>query len=163
MRTLASVLLLVSLASPVAATAQSEGGSDPTARHGGGVFDPASYASLTADDDAQLSLGGFRGYLERISESDPGIYRLLDPRLDDLEYRDSAADVVFGVSFGLGLAALGTSIPVYLEVGEEPGIGLIIGGLSAIVIGIVIQAIIRPGHQDLVALIDLHDERVGRR
>jgi hypothetical protein len=163
MRTLASALLLASLASPAAVMAQSgadEGAPPPPA---GGVFDPASYASLTADDEAQMTLGGFRNYLERISQSDPGIYRLLDPRLDDLEYRDTAADVVFGVSFGLGLAALGVSIPIYTEIGETPGIGLIVGGLSAIVIGIVIQAIVRPGHPDLVALIDLHDERVGRR
>ncbi len=133
----------------------------------GGALDPESYATLSADEHAQLTLGGFRHYLERIRASDAALYAQLDPRTRDLEGRETAADVVFWTATGLGAAALIAAIPVYTELGDSGGsdvaIGLLIGGLSAFVLGVVIQAIVRPGHQDLVRLIDYHDELVGRR
>ena len=128
----------------------------------GGALDPTTYASLTADDEAQVSLGGFRLYLERIEESDPQLYGLLDPRLRDLEDRSTAADVVFGVSLGLAVAGALGAIPAYELAGEE-AIGVLLGSAGLLLIGAIVQAIIRPGHGELVALIDLHDERVGRR
>ena len=129
----------------------------------GGALDPTTYASLTADDEAQVSLGGFRLYLERIEESDPQLYGLLDGRLRDLEDRSPAADVVFGVSLGLAVAGALGAIPAYELAGEEPAIGVLLGSAGLLLIGAIVQAIIRPGHGELVALIDLHDERVGRR
>ena len=129
----------------------------------GGALDPTTYASLTADDEAQVSLGGFRLYLERIEESDPQLYGLLDPRLRDLEDRSTAADVVFGVSLGLAVAGALGAIPAYELAGEEAAIGVLLGRAGLLLIGAIVQAIIRPGHGELVALIDLHDERVGRR
>ncbi len=133
----------------------------------GSALDPNSYVALSADELAQISLGGFRSYLERIRAGDALLYRQLDPRLDSLEERELAADVVFWVGTGLGIAALASAIPVYLLVREErrddPTIGLIVAGLSTFVLGVIIQAIIRPAHGDLVQLIDLHDELVGRR
>ena len=129
----------------------------------GGALDPTTYASLTADDEAQVSLGGFRLYLERIEESDPQLYGLLDGRLRDLEDRSTAADVVFGVSLGLAVAGALGAIPAYELAGEEPAIGVLLGSAGLLLIGAIVQAIIRPGHGELVALIDLHDERVGRR
>lgn len=130
----------------------------------GSALDPESYQALAADEDAQVSLGGFRRYLERIRESDALIYRQLDPRLDDLELRTVAADVVMGITIGLGVAALVTAIPIETELRQtDAAIGLLIGGLSAILVGVIVQAIVRPSHQDLVLLIDAHDELVGRR
>jgi hypothetical protein len=131
----------------------------------GGALDPESYVALSADDEAQLSLGGFRTYLERIRPTDPALYADLDLRLDALQERDVIADVIFGVGTGLGLAAAVAAIPVYteLEGGTDLAIGLVIAGVSTFVLGLVIQAIVRPGHGDLLALIDYHDELVGRR
>lgn len=132
----------------------------------GGALDPESYVALSADEHAQLTLGGFRLYLERIRPTDAALYAQLDPRLRELEGRDAAADAVFWTATGLSVAALIASIPVYTEVegiGQDAAIGLIIGGVSTFVLGVVIQAILRPGHPDLVQLIDYHDELVGRR
>lgn len=151
--------LSAALFAPHSVAAQSDDG-PPS---GGGVFDPASYDALSADQDAQLSLGGFRLYLERTRALDESLYAQLDPRLDDLEYRESAADVVFGVGGGLGLAALIAGIPVYTEANEDAGVALMVAGASTVALALIIQAIVRPGHGDLVALIDLHDERLGRR
>src|SRR5690606_18076397 len=133
----------------------------------GGALDPESYAALSADEHAQLTLGGFRRYLERIRPSDAALYAALDPSLRDLEGRETAADAIFWTATGLGAAALVAAIPVYTELGEgvreEAAIGLVAGGLSTFVLGLVIQAIVRPSHRDLVLLIDRHDELVGRR
>ena len=149
-----SLALLALLALPAISHAQAEGS----------ALDPESYAALAADDHAQLTLGGFRRYLERIEESDPLIYSTLDPRLDDLELRTLAADVVFGVTAGLGIAALVTAIPIETELDQsDAALGLLIGGLSMMLVGVIVQAIVRPSHGDLVRLIDLHDELVGRR
>ncbi len=131
----------------------------------GGALDPESYAALSADDEAQLSLGGFRTYLDRIRTTDPALYADLDLRLDALQERDVIGDVIFGVGTGLGVAAAIAAIPVYteLEDGTDLAIGLVIGGVSTFLLALVIQAIVRPSHGDLVALIDYHDELVGRR
>lgn len=133
---------------------------------GGGALDPESYVALSADDQAQLTLGGFRRYLERIRPVDAALYAALDPQLADLEGRDTAADVIFWTATGLGVAALVTAIPVYTELPElDPGvtIGLVVGGLATFLVGVLIQAIVRPGHGDLVRLIDAHDAFLGRR
>jgi predicted cobalt transporter CbtA len=130
----------------------------------GGALDPESYAALSADDEAQASLGGFRRYLERVRADDAVLYHTLDPRLDDLESRELTADIVFWTLTGLSVAALVTAIPVYTELdSEEAMIGLVIGGVSTFLIGVIVQSIVRPGHGDLVALIDTHDEILGRR
>jgi hypothetical protein len=131
----------------------------------GGALDPESYAALSADDEAQLSLGGFRTYLDRIRTTDPALYADLDLRLDALQERDVIGDVIFGVGTGLGVAAAIAAIPVYteLEDGTDLAIGLVIGGVSTFLLALIIQAIVRPSHGDLVALIDYHDELVGRR
>ena len=148
----------LTLSAPALACAQSD--AEP---RGGGVFDAASYDALSADQEAQLSLGGFRLYLERTRDLDESLYALLDPRLDDLEYRESAADVVFGLGGGLGLAVAVAGIPVYTEVSQDAGVALLVAGASTAVLALIIQALVRPGHGDLVALIDMHDERLGRR
>lgn len=144
---------------PSAASAQS----DSSTPSGGGVFDPTSYDALSADQDAQLTLGGFRLYLERTRSVDESLYAVLDPRLDDLEYRETAADVLFGVGGGLGLAALIAGIPVYTEASEDAGVALLVAGAGTLALALIIQAFVRPGYGDLVSLIDLHDERLGRR
>lgn len=146
-------LLALLLVAPALASAQAEGG----------ALDPHSYVSLSADQDAQLSLGGFRAYLERIQEGDEALYRALDPRLRGLEELDSTANIIFGVSAGLSLGALIAAIPVHEKVDQDIAYGLIIGGVSAFILGVIIQAIVRPGHGDLMALIDLHDREAGRR
>jgi hypothetical protein len=152
MRTSLALIALFSL--PALARAQAEGS----------ALDPESYAALAADDHAQMSLGGFRRYLERIEEGDALLYRQLDPRLDDLESREVAADAIFWTSLGLSVAALVTAIPIETELGRSDiAIGLVIAGVSTFLVGIIVQAIVRPGHGDLVRLIDVHDELVGRR
>lgn len=128
-----------------------------------GALDPDGYVALSADQRAQLSLGGFRGFLERIREDDTDLYRLLDARLDSLEERDTIADVVFWIGTGLAVGALGAAIPVHEELGVEPAVGFIIGGVCTFVLAVIIQAIVRPGHDDLMALIDTHDQLLGRR
>ena len=131
------------------------------------------YAALSADQRAQLSLGAFRAYLERTREVDDGrLYRALDPRLDDLEERTLAADAVFWTGAGLSVAAVAAGIPLY-AVFDDPasgdptlqdlGLGLMIGGAATFLVAVIIQAVLRPGQDDLVALIDLHDEQLGRR
>lgn len=157
-RATASLVLLAVLALvPVRAQAQE--------LEEGGALGPESDVALSADDEAQLSLGGFRRYLERIRPTDPPLYRALDVRLDDLESREFAADLVFGLATGLGIAALAAAIPIYTELdgGRDLAIGLAIAGASTFVLGVVIQAIVRPGRDDLMALIDHHDELAGRR
>ena len=129
----------------------------------GGPLDPESYAALSAYQLAQLNLDGFRGYLEHVRDDDEVLYGVLDRRLDGLEERVTIADVVFGVSLGLGAAALITAIPVHEEVGIDPALGLVVAGASTVLLGIIVQAIVRPGHGDLMALIDLHDHQLGRR
>ena len=126
------------------------------------------YLALSADQRAQLSLGGFRAYLERTRDDDQeGLYQLLDPRLDDLESRETVADVVFWTATGLGVAAVAAGIPVFAEYEGQGladlGVGLIVGGASTFLLGLIIQAFVRPSHDDLVTLIDLHDEHLGRR
>lgn len=152
-------LALVVLLGAASARAQDEPA--PT----GGALDPASYAALSADDQAQLTLGGFRGYLQRIRATDAALYAELDPRLRDLEGRETAADAVFWTATALGAGALIAAIPVYteLEEGTDIAVGLVVGGLSTFLVGLIVQAIVRPGQQDLVQLIDHHDDLVGRR
>ncbi len=164
---LALTLTLASVLGPSAAMAQLddaalEGAADPSAEG-----DDLGVA-LSADQRAQLSLGGMRQYLERIREpDDDGLYALLDPRLDALEEREVAADVVFWTGTALGVAAVAAGIGVFAEYQGQGladlGLGLMIGGASAFVLGLIIQAILRPGHDDLLRLIDLHDEHLGRR
>lgn len=149
----AVVLLVGALSSPALASAQS----------GGGALDPESYVSLSVDQRAQLTLSGFRLYLERIREGDEELYGALDPRLHALEERDVIADAIFWSATGLSLGAVAVGIPVYQEVSVDAGIGLLIGAAGTFVLGVIIQALIRPGHDELMALIDLHDEQVGRR
>lgn len=122
-----------------------------------------TYASLTADDRAQMTLGGFRGYLERIRPTDEALYLALDPRLDDLESRDETADIVFWTATSVALATVVAGIPVYEMVAEDIAIGLFIAGASTFALAVILQAILRPGLGDLFALIDEHDHRVGRR
>lgn len=153
-------LALVVLLGAASARAQDEPA--PT----GGALDPTSYAALSADDQAQLTLGGFRGYLQRIRATDAALYAELDPRLRDLEGRETAADAVFWTATALGAGALIAAIPVYTELGEgstDIAVGLVVGGLSTFLVGLIVQAIVRPGQQDLVQLIDHHDDLVGRR
>ncbi|MFK7985638.1 MAG: hypothetical protein AB8I08_06370 [Sandaracinaceae bacterium] len=129
----------------------------------GSPFDAESYVALSADQDAQESLGGFRRYLERTRESDTDLYRVLDARLDDLESSETVADVIFWTATGLGAASLIAAIPVHETLGLDPAIGFLIGGGGVFLLGVLIQAIVRPGRGDLVELIDLHDSRLGRR
>jgi hypothetical protein len=129
--------------------------------------DAEGYVSLSADDLAQLSLGGFRRYLNRIRATDAELFAQLDPQTAALEERDTVADVIFGTATSVSVAALVAAVPVYTEIGAPTGsdvaIGLVVAGLSTFALGVIIQAIVRPGHSDLVALIDRHDELVGRR
>lgn len=162
MRPRTVLALVFGIASMLATAAQAQDDL-PT---GGGVDDPDSYVALSADEQAQLSLGGFRRYLERIRATDPTLYAELDPTTAALERRDTAADIVFWTATGVSIAALVAAIPVYTELGatgSDVAIGLLIGGLSTFVLGVVVQAIVRPGHGELVRLIDRHDELVGRR
>lgn len=156
--------LALVLAAPALCAAQASTDAPPPS---GSALDPDSYVALSADQDAQTSLSGFRAYLERTREADARLYRVLDLRLDDLESRDTAADVVFWTATGLGVAAMIAAIPVYTELSDDMGqdfaIGLLVGGASTFVLGLIIQAIVRPSHGDLVALIDLHDQHLGRR
>lgn len=153
MRSVQAALLWVLILAPGVAAAQEE---DDT-------LDPVSEMALSADQRAQLSLEGFRVYLERVREEDDALYQLLDPRLDALEERNTIADVIFWTGTGLAVASLGAAIPVHEELGLDAALGFIIGGVSTFLLGIVIQAVVRPGHSDLMALIDLNDQRLGRR
>jgi hypothetical protein len=163
MRTWIAVACLVCASSALFAPTAWAQDDLPTA---GNVDDPDGYVALSADDLAQQSLGGFRRYLERIRPSDAVLYAELDPPTAALERRDTAADIVFWTATGLSVAALVTAIPVYTELGatgNDVAIGLLVGGLTTFALGVLIQAFIRPGHSDLVALIDRHDELLGRR
>ena len=73
------------------------------------------------------------------------------------------ADVVFWTGTVLSVGALVSAIPVHEEVGLDPALGLIIGGASTFLLAVIIQAFIRPNHDDLMRLIDLHDQHLGRR
>jgi hypothetical protein len=129
----------------------------------GGALEAEGYVALSADPRAQASLGGFRAYLERTRELDEALYAALDPRLAELERRETAADWVFGVATGLSVGALVAAIPVHETLGLDPAIGFLVGGGATFVLGLIVQAVLRPGHADLMRLIDLHDERLGRR
>ncbi len=129
----------------------------------GGALDPESYVALSADQRAQMSLGGFRGYLERVRQDDENLYSLLDTRLDELEERETIADVVFWTGATLSVGALVAAIPINDEFGLDASLGFIVGGAGAFLLTLIIQAILRPGHDDLMALIDLHDRQLGRR
>jgi len=156
MRTFLVAALTIAL-SPLAAQAQD---ADPMRDD---VEEPPAVGVLSADQRAQLSLGGFRDYLERLREEDESLYRLLDPRLDGLEERNVIADVVFWTGTILAVGALVSAIPVHEEVGLDPALGLIVGGASTFLLAVIIQAFVRPNHDDLMRLIDLHDEQLGRR
>lgn len=125
------------------------------------------YVALSADQRAQMSLGAFRTYLERTREDDQRLYERLDPRLDELESREVAADVIFWSATGLGAVAVAVGIPLFSEYQNESladvGIGLMVGGAATFLLGIIVQAIIRPGQGDLMALIDMLDTQLGRR
>lgn len=125
------------------------------------------YVALSADQRAQMSLGAFRDYLERTRDDDQTLYERIDPRLDDLESRELAADVIFWTATGLGAVAVAVGIPLFSEYQNETladvGIGLMIGGAATFLIGVIVQAIVRPSHGDLMGLIDALDEHLGRR
>lgn len=142
------------------AAAQDDGG-DPAPT--GGALSAEGYVALSADERAQLSLDGFRRYLDRTRDADPSLYALLDPRLDDLEYREDVADVIFWTGTALGAAAIAAGIPVWTEVDQDAGIAMVAGGAGLFLVGLIVQAILRPGHGDLMAIVDLYDERLGRR
>lgn len=135
----------------------------PAAAQEDEALEPDGYVVLSADQRAQLSLGGFRDYLERVRDEDDSLYQLLDPRLDALEERDVIADVIFWTGTALSVGALVSAIPVHEELGLDPALGFIIGGASTFLLAVIVQAVIRPGQSDLFALMDLHDERLGRR
>lgn len=157
------------LAAPAGAHAQDapgvmeEGGAEPA----GGALSAEGYVALSADQRAQISLDGLRAYLERTRASDEALYDALDPPLAELESRETTADVIFWTATGLSLAALIGAIPAYELAGEDLrtdlAVGLLVGGVSTFVLGLIVQAILRPGHGDLVRLIDRHDELLGRR
>lgn len=151
-----TLLVLLLIPAPASAQLDDEGGREAE-----------EYVALSADQRAQLSIGGFREYLERTREEDERLYEAIDPRLSDLESRELAADVIFWTATGLGVAAVAAGIPVYTEFQDRSladlGIGLMIGGASTFLLGVIIQAILRPNHDDLVAVIDLYDELLGRR
>ena len=152
-RPLVPLIALALAAAPAVASAQTESG----------PLSPESYATLSADADAQASLGGFRLYLERVREGDAELYAALDPRLRSLEERETISDVVFWSGFIVGLGLLGAAIPVALEdVGLEPTIGLLVAGGSTLALAVLIAAIVRPGHADLVRLFEVHDRQIGR-
>ncbi|MGF1468062.1 MAG: hypothetical protein ACFCGT_18220 [Sandaracinaceae bacterium] len=154
---LALVLTLMSLGGAGSAAAQD---SPPT----GDVLSPEGNPVLAADQIAQQSIGGFRVYLERIRPTDPDLYAALDPTLDRLERRLFFANLTFGVSAVLGIGGLAVGIPFITEdVNEGVGIGLTVAGAATLALGLLIQAILRPGQSDLLALIDEHDRFLGRR
>lgn len=160
MRTIA-IALCLAFAAPAAAQ-------DDLPALPSGALDPESYVALSADQRAQMSLGGFRGYLERVREDDVQLYGILDVRLVVLEERETIADIIFWTATGLAAVSLITAIPVHEVLRDGPSLAdealaFIIGGASAFLLGVIIQAIIRPGHDDLMALIDLHDHQLGRR
>lgn len=121
------------------------------------------YVALSADQEAQSSLTGFRAYLERTRDDDISLYETLDARLDGLEERIFVADVLFWTATAIGAATVLAAIPVLTEVDQDAGYAMMIAGASAFVLGVIIQAIVRPGHSDLLGLIDLHDRELGRR
>lgn len=160
MRIALVLLLCAGAALPAPASAQES----PSA--GGELDDAEGYAALSADDLAQLTLGGFRRYLERIRTTDAALYAELDPPTAAVEDQDRAADAVFWAATGLSAAALIAAIPIHTELGDsgsDVALALLVGGVSTFVLGAIIQAIVRPGHSELVRLIDRHDELVGRR
>lgn len=120
-------------------------------------------AVLSSDPRAHLSLGGFRGYLERLREDDDALYGILDPRLDALEERNTIADVIFWTGTALAVGALVSAIPVHEELGLDASLAFIFAGVGTFALAAIVQAIVRPGQSDLMALIDLHDQRLGRR
>lgn len=152
-------IALATLAAPALASAQIDPAADP-------ALEPGGYVALSADDEAQASLGGFRLYLERIRPTDEQLYLQLDPELDGLEGRELASDVVFWSTAILGLGAMIAAIPIATEVrpdGTSISVGMVIGGGLTFALGLLINAFIRPSRGDLMAIIDHHDELVGRR
>lgn len=154
----ALLMIAVSLSSPLGALAQT---SEPALESNG-------YVALSADDEAQSSLGGFRRYLERIHTNDAELYLALDPPLRELESRETWSDVVFWTATILAIGAMVAAIPIAVDssISQDHTLiaGTLIGGGGAIfVIGLLINAFLRPGHDDLQALVDRHDALVGRR
>ncbi|MCA9609397.1 MAG: hypothetical protein KC619_27540 [Myxococcales bacterium] len=160
MRTLLTVLCLSVI--PLGAAAQ-DLPDDPVAPDDDEALEADGYVALSADQRAQMSFDGFRSYLERIHDEDDGLYQLLDPRLDALEERNTIADVVFWTGTALAVGALVSAIPVHEELGLDPSLAFIFAGVGTFALAVIIQAIVRPGHSDLMQLIDLHDQRLGRR
>lgn len=156
----AITVLLLSLA-PLSAAAQDD--DRVVSPDDADALEAEGYVALSADQRAQLSFDGFRAYLERVQGEDDGLYRLLDPRLDALEERNTIADVIFWTGTVLAVGALVSAIPVHEELGLDPSLAFIFAGIGTFAVAVIVQAIVRPGHSDLMRLIDLHDERLGRR
>lgn len=156
----AITVLLLSLA-PLSAAAQDD--DRVVSPDDADALEAEGYVALSADQRAQLSFDGFRAYLERVQDEDDGLYRLLDPRLDALEERNTIADVIFWTGTVLAVGALVSAIPVHEELGLDPSLAFIFAGIGTFAVAVIVQAIVRPGHSDLMRLIDLHDERLGRR
>ncbi len=156
----AITVLLLSLA-PLSAVAQDD--DRVVSPDDAEALEAEGYVALSADQRAQLSFDGFRAYLERVQDEDDGLYRLLDPRLDALEERNTIADVIFWTGTVLAVGALVSAIPVHEELGLDPSLAFIFAGIGTFAVAVIVQAIVRPGHSDLMRLIDLHDERLGRR
>jgi hypothetical protein len=137
------------------------------AQEGDAAMDANGYVALSADDEAQASLGGFRRYLERIRPTDPDLYLALDPTLDGLQERETWADVIFWTGTILGGGAMIAAIPVASEgpLADRTAIaiGLISAGATTFLLGLIINAFVRPNHDDLMQLVDRHDSLVGRR
>jgi len=159
MRALLAALFVLSLfVVPTQTSAQEREDREP-----GGALSMQNYLALSNDQEAQLSFGGFRSYLERVQHEEPELYSLLDERLDVLEDRETTADYVFGFGAVISTLSLIAAIPTHEVVGLDPALGFVVGGSAGLLITLIVQAILRPGHSDLMALIDAHDRSLGRR
>lgn len=153
-----SFLLCLLVLTPSLARAQD---SAPPA---GDALDGNSYPVLTADQRAQISLGGFRLYLERVRPLDESLYDALDPPLSGLEGRRTAANVVVGVASVIAIGLAVASIPIFEGDGsDDAGVGLLVAAGGTFLVGLIISALLRPNQTDLFRLIDEHDRLLGRR
>jgi hypothetical protein len=103
---------------------------------------------------------GLRRYLERIRDSEPQLWRRLDPEVARLEARDSRSLWLGfgGLLLGGALAAGGLFA---IDGGHDTaGDVLAIGGLAVTGAGIISFLVIRPERADVIEVMNLHN-RLG--
>jgi hypothetical protein len=103
---------------------------------------------------------GLRRYLDSIRETEPQLWRRLDPEVARLEARDSRAYWLGGGGLVLGLALAAGSLVAINNGHDTAGEVLAVGSLAAMGGGIISFLLVRPERADVIEVMNLHN-RLG--